>query len=200
MPRVHTLSSEIAQAAARLVVTEGLEYGPAKRRALRELGLGQRTALPPNDLVERAVVDYIALFCAATQPGELAALRRLALLWMGRMADFRPYLSGAVWHGTATRHSDIQIELFCDDCKSAEMALIDQHVAYQPGTAAAVHGVAVPVLSVHAFCQELAEDVGVHLRIHDYSDLRGALRADSLGRAPRGNLAAVESLLHDRAP
>ena len=182
-----------------MVVTEGLEYGPAKHRALRELGLAQRTALPPNDLLERAVLEYIALFCAETQPGELLALRRLALLWMQRMADFRPYLSGAVWHGTATRRSDVHLELFCDDCKSAEMALIEHHVTYQPRTAAGVRGASVPVLSVHAFCPELGEDVGVHLHIHDHSDLRGALRADTLGRAPRGDLAAVRGLLHDRS-
>jgi hypothetical protein len=33
---------------------------------------------------------------------------------MERMADFRPYLAGAVWNGTATRLSGIY-QLFCDD-------------------------------------------------------------------------------------
>ena len=41
-----TSKREIAASAARLVVEEGLEYGPAKRRALRDLGLSARTALP----------------------------------------------------------------------------------------------------------------------------------------------------------
>ena len=41
------------------------------------------------------------------------------------MAQFRPYLGGAVWNGTATRLSDIYLQLFCDDPKSAEIALID---------------------------------------------------------------------------
>ena len=45
------LSQEIAAAAARLVVEEGLEYGPAKRRAIKVLGLNARTALPANDLL-----------------------------------------------------------------------------------------------------------------------------------------------------
>jgi len=97
---------EIAAAAARLVVEEGLEYGPAKRRALRDLGLPQRTALPNNDEVEAEVREYIALYCADTQPGELRALRELALQWMERMAPFRPHVGGAVWHGTATRLSE----------------------------------------------------------------------------------------------
>jgi len=34
----HTLADEIAAAAARLVVEEGLDYGPAKRRAAKQLG------------------------------------------------------------------------------------------------------------------------------------------------------------------
>lgn len=48
-------TAEIAQTAARLVVEEGLEWGAAKHRALRQLGLPARTALPGNDLVEEAV-------------------------------------------------------------------------------------------------------------------------------------------------
>jgi len=43
-----SIESEIAQTAAILVVDEGLEYGPAKRRALKQLGLPARTPLPAN--------------------------------------------------------------------------------------------------------------------------------------------------------
>ena len=64
------LSAEIASTTARLVVEEGLEWGPAKRRAVRQLGLPARTPLPDNDEVEDAVREYIALFCADTQPRE----------------------------------------------------------------------------------------------------------------------------------
>jgi hypothetical protein len=122
------LQAEIAATTARLVVEEGLEWGPAKRRAVRLLGLPQRTALPDNAAVDDAVREYIALFCADTQPQELEALRGLALVWMDRLADFRPYVAGAVWGGTATRLSDIYLQLFCDDPKSAEIALIDHRV------------------------------------------------------------------------
>lgn len=46
---------------------------------------------------------------------------------------------GAVWHGTATRLSDIYIQLFCDDSKSAEIALIDHHVDYEPRMVTGFH-------------------------------------------------------------
>ncbi|MEN9378005.1 MAG: hypothetical protein RL710_3162 [Pseudomonadota bacterium] len=193
------VKSEIAAVAARMVVEEGLEYGPAKRRAVKQLGLPARTALPGNEVLEDAVREYISVFCAETQPHELMALRRLALVWMERMAQFRPHLGGAVWHGTATHLSDIYIQLFCDDCKSAEISLIDHKVNYEPRTISGFQGESVEALSVHAFCQELSEEVGVHLLVYDHDDLRGALRPDAKGRAPWGDLAAVERLLHDAA-
>jgi hypothetical protein len=189
------VQDEIAVAAARMVVEEGLEYGPAKRRAVRQLGLPARTALPDNDAVEDAVRQHLVLFCAETQPRELAALRRLALRWMQQLQPYRPHLGGAVWHGTATRLSDIYLYLFCDDEKSAEIALIDLGVAYEPRTVSGLGHEAVPALSFHVPCPELGETVGVHLLIHDRDDLRGALLKDRKNRSPRGDIEAVRRLL-----
>jgi hypothetical protein len=186
---------EIAATAARMVVEEGLEYGPAKRRAVKQLGLPGRSALPDNALVEDEVRDYISLFCADTQPGELRALRELAVVWMERLHDFRPYLGGAVWHGTATRLSDIYLQLFCDDSKSAEIALIDHGVQYAAGSVTGLHGDTVDALSVHSQCPGLNEMVGVHLMIYAHDDVRGALKTDAKGRSPRGNMAAVKRML-----
>lgn len=192
---MNNLKSEIAAAAAALVVEEGLEYGPAKRRAVKQMALPARTELPDNDQIEDAVREYIELFCAATQPVELAALRELALLWMQRMSIFRPYLAGAVWHGTATRLSDIYIQLFCDDPKSAEIALIEHSVDYEPRTVTGFTGGRVEALSLSSLCKPLSERVGVHLMVYDHNDLRGALRPDAKGRTPRGDLAAVQKIM-----
>ncbi len=186
---------EIAATAARMVVEEGLEYGPAKRRAVKQLGLPSRSALPDNALVEDEVRDYIALFCADTQPGELRALRELALVWMDRLQAFRPHVGGAVWHGTATRLSDIYLQLFCDDCKSAEIALIDHGVQYAVGSVTGLHGDTVDALSVHSQCPGLGEMVGVHLMIYDHDDVRGALKLDGKGRSPRGDMVALKRKL-----
>ena len=194
-----SLKSEISSMAARLVVEEGLEYGPAKRQAVKQLGLPSRTPLPGNDEIEDAVVDYISVFCQDTQPGELVALRQLAVVWMERMAEYSPHLGGSVWHGTATRLSDIYIQLFCDDCKSAEISLIDHRVKYVPRTVTGFHGESVEALSVHSFCSGLQEEVGVHLLVYDRDDVRGALRLDAKGRKPRGDLLAVKRLLNEQA-
>lgn len=189
--------AEIAQAAARLVVEEGLEYGAAKRRAVKQLGLNARSALPDNDLLEDAVHEYISIFCADTQPRELAALRKLALVWMERLAQFRPYLGGAVWHGTATHLSDIYLQLFCDDPKSAEIALIENKVDYEARTVTGFNGEQVEALSLSSVSRDLEEVIGVHLLIYDHDDLRGALRPDSRGRSPRGDTAAVRALVEN---
>ena len=190
-----SLQSEIAATAARMVVEEGLEYGPAKRRAVKQLGLPQRAALPDNDAMEEAVREYISLFCGDTQPAELEALRRHALTWMDRLSQFRPHLTGAVWNGTATRLSDIYLQLFCDDPKSAEIALIDKGVDYEARTVTGFHGGPVEALSLSSMCPGLGEPVGVHLLIHDHDDLRGALKPDSRRRVSRGDAAAVRALM-----
>lgn len=196
MQSMDTLKDEVAAVAARMVVEEGLEYGGAKRRAIKQMGLPARTALPDNAQLEVAVEEYIALFCADTQPGELQALRVLALEWMDRLERFRPHIGGAVWHGTATRRSDIYLQLFCDDSKSTEIGLIDMQVRYEPRTVTGFHGESVDALSVQAYCADLAEYVGVHLLVYDFDDLRGALRADARGRRPRGDTAALRSLMN----
>ena len=191
------LTDEIAAAAARLVVEEGMEYGPAKRRAARALGRrGTRPSeLPGNDAVEDAVRDYLAIFCADTQPAELAALRTVALIWMERLTAFRPHLTGAVWRGTATRLSHLHLELFCDDSKAAELALIDARVAYEVGSRTGPRGEPIDVLGIAHTSRELGERVGVHLSVLDHDDLRGALKPDAGGRSQRGDLAALRKLM-----
>lgn len=186
---------EIAATAARMVVEEGLGFGPAKHRALKALGLPGRTALPSNEQVEAQVRDYIDIFCADTQPQQLQALRQHALTWMERLAEFRPHLGGAVWHGWATRLSDIDLALFCDDPKSVEIALINQGLRYEVQSQPGLHGQPVDVLSLHSFCPGLGEDIGVHLRIYNAQDLRGALVLDAQGRSPRGDIAALKRIL-----
>jgi hypothetical protein len=194
------LSLEIAAAAARWVVEEGMEYGPAKRRAARDVAgrSTRRAELPSNDEVETEVRAYLELFCADTQPAELAALRSVAALWMQRMSEFRPHLTGAVWRGTATRLNNIHLQLYCDDSKAAELALIDQGVDYEVGSVDGTRGprgVEISVLSVSSPCRALHENVTVHMSVLDHDDLRGALKPDAQGRTERGDLGALRALM-----
>ena len=187
--------TEIASAAARLVVDEGMEYAQAKRKALRQLGRAPRgTELPGNELVEDEVRAYLALFCADTQPAQLRALREVALRWMQRLAEFRPHLSGAVWRGTATRLSAIHLDLYCDDPKSAEIALINQGVDYDVGSDGDTD-----YLSLAERSPGSHEAVTLHLAVRDRDELRGALKPDARGRSWRGDAAALQRLLEGSA-
>jgi hypothetical protein len=189
-----THSAAIAVAAARLIVEEGMEYGAAKRRAARDLRIGGRSPeLPDNDRIEDEVRTYLDLFHADTQPAELAELRRIAAVWMERLAAFRPHLTGAVWRGTATRMNSVFLDLFCDDSKSAELALIDMRVEYDVSSSSGPRGRVLDVLNLQLPSRELGGRVHLALTIRDYDDLRGALLRDARGRSERGDLAALRS-------
>jgi hypothetical protein len=188
---------ELAAAAARLVVEEGMEYGPAKHKAARALLRGQARAseLPSNERIEEAVREHLALFHADTQPAELAALRHVALRWMERLAEFRPHLSGAVWRGTATRLSNVHLQLYCDDSKSAEISLLNQNQAYEVASTQGPRGDLVDMLCLTDRAPELGEPALVCLTILDTDDLRGALKPDAQGRTWRGDLKALREQL-----
>ena len=196
-----TLTEEIASAAARLVVEEGMEYGPAKRKAAKVLGRHSvRTAeMPANDTVEDEVRSYLQLFCADTQPAELRALREVAAQWMERLAPLRPHLAGAVWRGTATRLSAVHLQLYCDDSKQAEIFLLDQRVPYDVGSRPGPRGENVDVLTVASPSPALGEPVTVHLTVLDHDDLRGALKPDARGLSTCGDLAALRRLMETEA-
>jgi hypothetical protein len=191
------LTAEIAAAAARLVVEEGLEYGPAKRRAARNLGKhGTRSAeMPDNAVIEDEVRAYLALFCADTQPAELAALRDVAAQWMERLAEFRPHLTGAVWRGTATRLSSVHLQLFCDDPKSAEISLLNRGIDFDIGSVTGPRNQPVDLLSVSSPSRALGEEVTLFLTVLDHDDLRGGLKPDASGQTQRGDLHALRRLM-----
>jgi hypothetical protein len=194
-----SLTEEIAAAAARLVVESGMEYGPAKHKAARALtrrgGQASRTELPSSEQVEDEVRAYIELFLGGSQPAELLALRQAARQWMERLAEFRPHLSGAVWRGTATRESAVHLDLYCDDSKAAEIALLNMGIDHDVHVLDAGHAAARDVLTVTSPSRALGQPVTVHLIVNDHDDLRGALKPDSRGRTWRGDLAALQRLM-----
>jgi hypothetical protein len=138
------------------------------------------------------------VFHADSQPMELAALRDIAATWMERLAAFRPFLTGAVWRGTATLLNDIHIELYCDDSKEAELALIDRRVDYEVSRGASARGREVDVLNLFVPGPDPSRRVRIALTILDYDDLRGALRGDTRGQPQRGDLAALNALRAQR--
>ena len=113
---------------------------------------------------------------------------------MERLAAFRPHLTGAVWRGTATRLNSIFIDLFCDDSKSAELALIDQRVDYDVSSVDGPRGRVLDVLNLHVPSRDDSAAASTsRSTVRDYDDLRGALQRDARGRSERGDLAALRA-------
>ncbi len=193
MPAFSTIGLDIAAAAARLVVDEGLDYAHAKRKAARGIAKGSRN-LPSDELVEDQVREHLAIFHADTQPRELALLREAAWTWMTRLAPWNPHLTGAAWRGTATARSVLRIELYADDVKLAQLALldmgIDEHAPEVPG-----HERSEAVLSKTMRVAGIDEPVMIDFVVLDADEIRGALEPDARGRRWRGDARALRELI-----
>jgi hypothetical protein len=124
--------TRIAQVAAKLIAEHGIaDWSLAKRKAVRQLLLPERTALPGDDEIESALTDYHALFGGEQHVTKLREQREQALYWMQRLAQFEPVLVGGVAAGWASAHSDIQLDLVAANAKAVLLALLNAGVAYR---------------------------------------------------------------------
>ncbi len=188
-----SLRLEIAAAAARLIADSGLDYGAAKLKAARQLLGGAappRGAMPDGDEVDEALREHLELF--DPDHGErLARRRRMAVEWMTRLAEFHPYLTGAVWKGICADHAPIHLQLFHDNPKEVEMRLLGERLRFDVLTLPHFRD---PRESVEALAFEWRGEP-VLLSLYVVDDLRGALRRGASGVADRGDLAALQRLM-----
>ena len=213
----NTLRTELAAAAARLIAEEGCDYGQAKRRALHEV-LGShgatRALLPDNAEIEHELRRHLQLFAADTHPALLATLRRTALRLMEELAGFNPHLVGAVLNGTATEHSDIELQLYTDSAKDVEVQLMNAGIDFDASDAPVGDGpVAQEQLLFLTPVQRGADEAaagaprraGVRLSIYEHDAIRVAPRLRAapaeefdvhpIAASGRASLAAVQRLL-----
>lgn len=127
------LRSELVQTTARLIAEDGMEYGLAKRKAVRQLGLPEGFPLPGNAEVEDAVRSYQAIYQEDEQAERVHVLRCAAAEMMRLLAPFSPWLTGSVLDGTAGRYARIDILLFPDSAKEVEIFLLDRGIAFHHG-------------------------------------------------------------------
>jgi hypothetical protein len=122
----------IAQLAARLMLEHGIkDHAMAKRKAARQLGVTSANLLPGNDEVDVELRAYVALFEPESHERDIEAMRRQALEAMIMLARFQPVLIGGVAQGTASRHSDIELEVHADSSKEFEQYLLNQNIAFR---------------------------------------------------------------------
>ncbi len=134
-----TASFELAQLAARHIAEEGLSYGQAKRKAAKQVGVPEHSAvMPANSIIEQALRDYHAEFMADTQPAELLRLRQLALHWLAQLQHLsglneplQALAVGAIVNGTAGEHSPVHLHVFTDEDKHFDIALLNAGITFE---------------------------------------------------------------------
>jgi hypothetical protein len=184
------LRAEIAAASARMIAEDGADYASAKRKAAKLIIGHQKIrgdVLPDNAQVEAQVREYQALFLGDSQPQRLRQLRLVALEWMEKLADFSPWLIGAVLNGTAGEHSDIHLLLFPDNSKDVAVYLLNANIVYEVSESSHFR---YPERSVETL-SFLWKHEGVHLSLYDRDHLRGASRKFG----DRADLTGLRALL-----
>jgi len=196
------LRAEIAAAAARMIAEDGADYGSAKRKAARQILGNQKVRgeiMPDNEQVEEEVRLYNELFFADTQPLRLLHLRRVALQLMQDLEAYHPYITGAVWNGTAGEHSDIHLQLFTPSAKDVEIFLLNKNVNFEVGETPHFR-TGQPVETLSFLLPQRGTDPELaHLAVYDEDDLRGSLRTAAGKRPERGDTQALAGLI-DASP
>lgn len=129
------LREEIAYRAARLIAEDGMtDFGAAKRKAARQLGITTPGLLPDNHELDAALRAQQAIFQSISQPAECAALRKIAVEVMRWLDRYSPWLIGTVLSGSANRFSLIELEIVADDAKQLEMFFINEGRQFETRT------------------------------------------------------------------
>ena len=180
----------VASLAARMMAEDGIvDYGFAKRKAAKTLGVGDGETLPTNDEIEAELRTYQSLFQEDEQPERLRELRGTALEIMQLLADFHPYLTGAVLDGTAGRYSGVEIDLYADSTKDVEISLLSRDISYESSEPRR-HGPDTPETQLHLDWN----DIPVTLSIHPLANERQQ-RRESPNRPTRAHARAVAALI-----
>ena len=122
----------IAQKAAQMMAEDGInDFGYAKKKAGKQLGVSEASVMPTNAEIEEEIRLYHEIYNADEQPIELEKLRRTALMTMQLFERFNPHLTGSVLDGSAGKFSQTNIHLFADSAKDVEMFLLNQQIPFE---------------------------------------------------------------------
>jgi hypothetical protein len=131
-PHNQHLRIRIAQLAAQLMAEHGIrDYALAKRKAARQLGVSTTNNLPCNEEIDEELKAYLNLFEAESHEQDIDAMRRQAIDVMEVLARFKPVLVGGLIQGAASRHSDIELEVYSDSSKEFEQFLLNLDIAFK---------------------------------------------------------------------
>lgn len=117
----------VATEAARLIARLGLQdYGEARRRASRNLGIADPASQPPEALVRERLLEYQRLFGTGERELGLRKKREGAAHAMERFSGFEPRLVGRVLDGSADRGTPVQLQVFSAEPEAFARFLVDE--------------------------------------------------------------------------
>jgi hypothetical protein len=194
LSRQQQMRQQIAAAAARLMAQDGIDdFALAKRKAARQLGLGDTPTLPGNDEIEAQLRAYQGLYQEQEQRERLHDLRLQAVNLMKEIESYRPYLTGQVLSGIAGRYGDIDLQVFTDDAKSLELLFLNRGIDYS--VAERRHWIGGEARNVTVLTVDW-KGTQVNISLLGEKDERVALRTSPSGRVvERAALPAVELLI-----
>ncbi len=184
----------IAVQAARLMAEDGIEnYGLAKRKAAKQLGMHDTRRLPNNAEIDAALREYQVIYKPEDQPQRTKLLREQAVDTMRELADFNPHLTGSVLSGSAGPYASIHLQLYTDSAKAVELFLLSRGLAYRTGQSRLYAGGELRMVPIFTIEDEGTE---IEMTVLETHDLRAPVRVTAEGRViERAKLPAVEALL-----
>ena len=186
-----SLRREIAALAARMMAEDGIQdYGFAKaQRQPANWVPPEADSLPTNAEIEAELRAWQAIYQDEEHAERLVEMRRAAIEVMRLLAEFRPYLTGAVLDGTAGRYSEVDIEIYSESAKDVEIFFLNRDLRYE-----------------HREPRRAAPDAAEAVLVFDWNegadpgfDLRAQCDRHSRRSTERIRLPGVEALLQPQS-
>jgi hypothetical protein len=186
--------SAIAVQAARLMAQDGIEdYGLAKRKAAKQLGMPDMRRLPNNAEIDAALREYKDIYQLDDQGKRIKLLREQAVSSMLELSEFNPHLTGSVLSGIAGPYATIHLQLYTDSAKAVELFLLNRGLPYRTGQVRLYAGGELRLLPVFSIDDEGIE---IEMTVLETRDLRAPVRITAEGRnIERAKLPTVRALL-----
>jgi len=159
------------------------DFGFAKRKAARQLGIDEDESLPANAEIEAALRTWQTLYQGEELATRLMGMRTAAVGLMRQLDVFHPYLTGSALEGTAGRYAEIELDLFPESAKDVEIFLLDAGISFE-----------------HREVRKTTPDAPEIVFALDWEDVPARLSiypaaAERARKQPRARLPQVEALL-----
>ena len=134
MPKEYskTIKLSIANMAAKIIMEEGVnDYQYAKKKAVKYLDYNKLDILPSNDDIDRALVEYGAIYQKQVDISTIHKIKKEALKIMQLFDKFNPFFLSQITEGLVPKYPIININIFTDNMKEVEYVLLNNNINFE---------------------------------------------------------------------